>query len=56
MTEARFLNIIGYSPPCPDDVSPARWAGMLKWYTTRTKEGYFDETATEERQSDNATT
>ncbi len=32
MTEKRFLNLAYYgSLQRPEDVSPARWAGMLKW-------------------------
>ena len=39
MTVRRFLAYMYYSKTCPQDVTPIRWRGMLKWHETRKKEG-----------------
>lgn len=33
MTYYRANNWVQYSNDCPDDVSPVRWAGILKFFT-----------------------
>jgi hypothetical protein len=43
MTAARFLLCWCMYPDGHKDAHPARWRGMVKWYETRLREGYFNE-------------
>jgi hypothetical protein len=36
----QFINLYSYSMGKPDNVSDARWSGMVRWWETRKKEGY----------------